>query len=183
MGIEKLRIVPGFTAVNAFDLYFVPYTHSVLAHVIWTGLALLFARLAGMSWRTGWWLALAVFSHLLLDLPMHTPDMPLAGDNTLKLGFGLWNNLAAALIVELAVFVVGLSLYARTRRLTRGMWIFVAVLAAILVSAPFLPPPRSDTEAAIQGAVAYAVFTWIVWWIERRASPREGLSSEPEMRP
>lgn len=117
MGIEKLRIVPGFTAVNAFDLYFVPYTHSVLANVIWAGLALLVARLARMSWRTGWWLVLAVFSHLLLDLPMHTPDMPLAGDNTTKLGFGLWNNLPAALFVELAVFTVGLWLYARTSTL------------------------------------------------------------------
>jgi hypothetical protein len=171
-GVEKLRIVPGFTAVNAFDLYFVPYTHSVLAHVVWAGLALLLARLARMSWRTGGWLALAVFSHLLLDLPMHTPDMPLAGDNTTKLGLGLWNNLPAALIVELAVFTVGLWLYARTRRLTRGMWIFGSVLVAILVAAPFLPLPKSDTEAAIQGVVAYVVFALVAFWIERRSTTR-----------
>jgi membrane-bound metal-dependent hydrolase YbcI (DUF457 family) len=169
MGIEKLRIVPGFTAVNPYDLYFMPYTHSVLAHFIWAGLALLVARLARRSWRTGWWLALAVFSHLLLDLPVHTADMPLAGDNTTKIGFGLWYNLPAALLVELAVFTVGLWLYARTRRMTRAMWIFGAALAAILLAAPFLPPPGSDTEAAIQGAVAFIVFTVIASWIERRA--------------
>ncbi len=29
-----------------------------------------------------------VFSHFVLDVPMHTPDMPLLGENSYKLGFG-----------------------------------------------------------------------------------------------
>jgi len=29
LGIEKFRIVPGFTATNALDLYDMPYTHSL----------------------------------------------------------------------------------------------------------------------------------------------------------
>jgi hypothetical protein len=28
-GIEKLRIVPGFTQANALDLYYMPYTHGL----------------------------------------------------------------------------------------------------------------------------------------------------------
>ena len=31
LGIEKVRIVPGFTATNPFDLYYFPYTHSLPA--------------------------------------------------------------------------------------------------------------------------------------------------------
>ena len=27
LGIEKLRIVPGFTATNPLDLYYMPFTH------------------------------------------------------------------------------------------------------------------------------------------------------------
>ncbi|MGZ4890442.1 MAG: hypothetical protein ACXWBH_14770, partial [Candidatus Angelobacter sp.] len=30
LGIEKVRIVPGITASNALDLYYMPYTHSLL---------------------------------------------------------------------------------------------------------------------------------------------------------
>ena len=35
LGIEKVRIVPGFTATNPLDLYYMPYTHSLLAAAIW----------------------------------------------------------------------------------------------------------------------------------------------------
>lgn len=31
LGIEKVRIVPGITASNALDLYYMPYTHSLWA--------------------------------------------------------------------------------------------------------------------------------------------------------
>lgn len=29
VGIEKLRIIPGFAQANPFDLSFMPYTHSL----------------------------------------------------------------------------------------------------------------------------------------------------------
>jgi hypothetical protein len=29
LGIEKLRITPGFTQANALDLYYMPFTHSL----------------------------------------------------------------------------------------------------------------------------------------------------------
>ncbi len=33
LGIEKVRIVPGITASNPLDLYYMPYTHSLVAAV------------------------------------------------------------------------------------------------------------------------------------------------------
>ena len=33
LGVEKLRIVPGFTAFNPYDLYWMPYSHSLLGGV------------------------------------------------------------------------------------------------------------------------------------------------------
>ena len=32
LGIERLRIVPGFTEANALDLYYMPYTHRPRLH-------------------------------------------------------------------------------------------------------------------------------------------------------
>ncbi|HJU86085.1 MAG TPA: hypothetical protein VJ788_01810, partial [Gemmatimonadota bacterium] len=33
LGVEKVRIVPGITATNPLDLYYMPFTHSLVAAV------------------------------------------------------------------------------------------------------------------------------------------------------
>jgi hypothetical protein len=38
-------------------------------------------------------MALAVFSHFLLDLPMHPADMALWPGSSIRLGMGLWRTL------------------------------------------------------------------------------------------
>lgn len=40
-----------------------------------------------------------MFSHWLLDLLVHRPDLPLY-DDTMKMGLGLWNYPAIALALE-----------------------------------------------------------------------------------
>src|SRR5688500_11612764 len=90
LGVEKVRIVPGFTATNPLDLYYMPYTHSLVAASLWSvAAALAYRRIARSA---GSWAAmtvgLAVFSHWPLDLVVHTPDLPLY-DNALKVGLGL----------------------------------------------------------------------------------------------
>src|SRR5207247_8939229 len=44
LGIEKVRIVPGFTASNPLDLYYMPYTHSLVAAIGWSVVAFLVYR-------------------------------------------------------------------------------------------------------------------------------------------
>src|SRR5216684_6212030 len=36
LGIEKVRIVPGITATNPLDLYYMPYTHSLIGSMPWS---------------------------------------------------------------------------------------------------------------------------------------------------
>ena len=45
LGIEKLRIVPGITEANAYDLYYMPYTHSLPGAL---ALSLLFGAIVAM---------------------------------------------------------------------------------------------------------------------------------------
>src|SRR5258705_493041 len=47
LGIEKLRIVPGFTQANALDLYYMPYTHSLAGAA---ALSLLFGGVVAMAY-------------------------------------------------------------------------------------------------------------------------------------
>jgi hypothetical protein len=79
LGIEKIRIVPGVTASNPLDLYYMPYTHSLAAAVLWAAAAIALCKsLPGVgTWRTAAWIGLAVFSHWILDLLVHRPDLPL----------------------------------------------------------------------------------------------------------
>src|SRR5229473_921913 len=65
-GVEKLRIVPGFTQYNAYDLYYMPYSHSLAGALGWSVAAgLLAVGLGGR--RASLWIAGAVFSHFMLD--------------------------------------------------------------------------------------------------------------------
>ena len=93
LGIEKLRIVKGFTEANSMDLYYMPYTHGLIGALALSaalgGLTILFLRdrrVAVFSIVAG-----AVFSHWLLDLVVHVEDLPLIG-NSMKVGFGLWRH-------------------------------------------------------------------------------------------
>src|SRR5450755_2963011 len=98
-GVEKMRIVHGFTAYNPYDLYWMPYSHSLagafaLSLLVGVGGWVGMRRLPRRSrMEAAVVLAAAVFSHFLLDLPMHTRDLPLGpGAGSPKIGFGLWNH-------------------------------------------------------------------------------------------
>jgi membrane-bound metal-dependent hydrolase YbcI (DUF457 family) len=176
LGIEKVRIVPGITATNPLDLYYMPYTHSLLGSVVWSVIAAaayqLFAR------RDGWFAAFivgaAVFSHWILDLLVHRPDLPLY-DDTYKVGLGLWNYPALAFGLEIALLFGGIILYLRATTpkdaIGRyGMVIFGLAIVAIQAYVFFGPPPVSDKAAAATALVLYFVFAAIVYWLERKRS-------------
>src|SRR5215470_7739893 len=64
LGIEKVRIVPGITAASPLDLYYMPYTHSLVGALGWSVLAFLGCQMVPQlrGARTGWLVAGAVFS-------------------------------------------------------------------------------------------------------------------------
>ncbi len=39
LGIEKLRVIKGFTAGSMLDSYYHPYSHSLIAAVLWSSMA------------------------------------------------------------------------------------------------------------------------------------------------
>ena len=57
-----------------------------------------------------------VFSHWILDLLTHRPDLPLGFGNTVYVGLGLWNSLWGTLLLELGLFFAGLVLYLKCTR-------------------------------------------------------------------
>src|SRR3989442_927064 len=174
-GLEKVRIAPGITASNPLDLYYMPYTHSLVAALLWSlgaYAAYRGTRAVGASHRAGSLVAVAVFSHWVLDLVVHRPDLPLY-DNAAKVGLGLWNYPAPAFLLEVAVLFGGMFLYLRsataTTRLGRcGMPVFGVVILAVHAFVFFGPPPSSDRAAAITALGSYVWVAPVAGWLERR---------------
>jgi hypothetical protein len=170
LGIEKVRIVPGFTASNPLDLYYMPYTHSLLAAIGWSVVAFLAYRLAvrSASPRAAAIVGLAVFSHWVLDFLVHGPDLPLY-DNAAKVGLGLWNLPAVAFGLEALLLFGAMWLYLRQGAARRtALLVFGAIMLGIQAYVFFGPPPVSPNAAAATALLSYAVFAVVIRALERR---------------
>jgi membrane-bound metal-dependent hydrolase YbcI (DUF457 family) len=170
LGIEKVRIVPGITASNPLDLYYMPYTHSLIAAVVWSVVGWALYRAWRRTSGTALLVGLAVLSHWILDFVVHRPDLPLY-DNTAKVGLGLWNQPVLAFGLEAALLFAGMWLFLRGRPGPKiGMILFGMAMLGIQASVFFGPPPASDRAAALTALLAYGVFAAFVarWEVRRR---------------
>jgi len=169
LGVERVRIVPGFTRSNPLDLYYMPYTHSLVAALGWSVAAFLVYRFAARTapTRAATIVGVAVFSHWVLDFLVHRPDLPLY-DNSAKVGLGLWNFPALALSLEAVLLFGGMWLYFRlgTARRT-AMLVFGVVMLGIQAYVFFGPPPASDNAAAAAALASYVVFAVVIRALER----------------
>ena len=179
LGIEKMAIVHGFTAYNPYDLYWMPYSHSLVGALAWSVLA------AGIYWLAArrfpsrdrriaaGVLGAAVFSHFVLDVPVHTPDLPLwPGAGAPRIGLGLWNHRWATTVTELAVLAAGGLIYLRrsrprSRGARFGTIAFACVLVAITLGTSFQPDPPSGQAFAIRALVAYFVLALVAGLVDR----------------
>jgi membrane-bound metal-dependent hydrolase YbcI (DUF457 family) len=178
LGIEKVRIVPGVTASNPLDLYYMPYTHSLVAALLWSVAAFVLYRMLAPSRSSPAALVVsaAVFSHWVLDFVVHRPDLPLY-DNSVKVGLGLWNLPAAAFGLETALLFGGMWLWFRMgvqRRAAIGL--FGIVMLGTQAYIFFGPPPLSDKAAAATAFAAYLVFAAVIASLERRPRNRPGTA-------
>jgi hypothetical protein len=173
LGVEKVRIVPGITASNPLDLYYMPYTHSLVAALAWAVAGIILCRLllGVRDWSAGLWIGAAVFSHWVLDFLVHRRDLPLY-DDAAKVGLGIWNYPIIALCLEAFLLFGGMIMYLRrTRPLSTvgrlGPPIFGVLMLAIQGYIFFGPPPASPVAAAVTALVSYVVFAAVAHWLDR----------------
>jgi hypothetical protein len=176
-GVEKLRLTEGFTETNALDLYFMPYSHGLVGALV---LSAVFATIVAAVFPAGrrplalGLVALASFSHWLLDLVMHTPDLPLLGDDSTKVGLGLWNHVAIGFPIELVLLGLAMVLYARSAELVgrNGRVILLAFFVFMALAqayGTFGPTPGSNEEFAGSALAGYVLLAALAAWVERRA--------------
>lgn len=185
-GIEGIRFVPGFTEMNNFDLYYMPITHSLVGGIGWSILSYLIFKSVllkskpypdSTKKKISGLIGLSVLSHYFLDLPMHTPDLPILFDSGPKIGFGLWHNRNLSVAIEITLTVLGLILYFKATKPgpgfggKYGMQIFGAILLLLAATTPFFPPPLTIPEFSIQALVGYILLSWVAGWLDDKRVP------------
>lgn len=113
-GLEHAT-VPDDYASRHYLLFTFPYSHGLLPLLVWGAILGLFVaslyRSAGQ--RVFVVIAALVVSHFFLDGLVHVAGLPLAGENSPKLGLGLWKHLPLELGVETVMTLAGVALFWR----------------------------------------------------------------------
>jgi hypothetical protein len=127
------------------------------------------------AWGAGLIVGLAVFSHWILDLVVHGPDLLIYG--SYKIGFGLWNYFWPEVLVEVALLLGTLLWYLRgvsspvTRR---RAWILFVVLLVFQGIDKFGPPPGGTTQFACGALVAYSFLAALAAWVDKAGKKQLG---------
>jgi hypothetical protein len=183
LGWERVRIDPGFTAVTPLQFLEYPISHSLVGMTVWAliGAAVYYSwptRDTSRHWQAAALVGVAILSHFPLDFLMHAPDLPVWGQDSPKLGLGLWNNPTATLLLELATLAAGVAVYVgfRSRRhpVRPGRLAgLLLVLVAIYLVSLFGPPPPSVTAIAVADIIGLLLLAGFAAWADRRVTPAE----------
>jgi len=178
-GWESVVIPANFAGTHQPEFVF-PYSHGLLAAIAWSTLAGLAALVwyrprQKAKWRVAACIALAVFSHWLLDALVHVPELPLTGEQSLKVGLGLWGRMPVALAVEALITVLGLGLFLAGASLTRGRKLGLAMLVVVtliftIVGMTVAPSPPSAMAMATSSLVTIIVVCALAGWLGKRAT-------------
>lgn len=177
-GIEKLRIVPGITAMNPLDLYHMPYTHSLAGSAAWAAAFALVLWLGRSAPRAALIGGALVLSHWLLDLIVHRPDLTLAGSPP-AFGFGLWDQPLVAMPLETGILALAFAFYVAAARpsVLRAAILGVALIALQAFNWFAPPPTEAEPSIAIMALAAYTLLAAVAGWTD--ASRQAGVASSP----
>jgi membrane-bound metal-dependent hydrolase YbcI (DUF457 family) len=168
LGLESVKIESGNTAVTPLNFISYPISHSMAAVIFWGILFGVVYYLFKKNLRGSILLGVLVFSHWLLDLLTHRPDLQVFPWSDYKVGLGLWNSFSGTLIVETLIFIGGIFIYYKTAKpqnRTRQIlfWSLIIFLAAIYAMNLFGPPPPSEGPIAIAGLSQWLLIAWAYW--------------------
>jgi len=177
LGIERVNIIENYTQSTHFQLEYMPFTHSLVGSVLWAVAAYVLFRWVFVKDKSvALVVAIAVISHWVFDLLVHTPDLPLLSDASTKLGLGLWNSAIATYVLEAVLLLGALWLYlksttASTKTGKYGMAAFVVFMILFNIGNVF-GPLQTDSKLvmSVSALAAYFLFAAIAFWLDRKRS-------------
>jgi len=168
-GVEKVRVDP--TAPGSLDLYYMPWTHSLPGALAWSIGGGLLARFAlKLPARAAALIGAVVFSHWLLDLLVHQPDLELWVGGP-KLGLGLWNYPVPEQALEIGLLALAGAWWVGERvRGGRRIWpavLFLAGLVALQIAGQLAPAGGDAVSMGLTALFAYLAVGGFAWLLDR----------------
>ncbi len=156
---------------NPLVLQHMPFTHSLVATIVWSFVAFTIATKAfRFTTRDSLIVALVVASHWFLDLIVHRPDLPLLATEP-KFGFGLWNFPLIAYGLEVLLLLFAVWFCARAmpvRSDRRRVWYgFALLLVIIQAMTSFGPIPPTLSAMVLSALALYIIVPYAGRWVER----------------
>ena len=172
-GIEHTEIIPGVTQGSPLEFVYYPFSHSLLSTLLLAGIV--YAVVRYVLRRPGAVIyAGATLSHWVVDFIVHRPDLPLAGNETAKVGLGAWNYPVISILIESLIAVGGLFLYLRATRgkgfagrFGMAILIMVVLLFTIMGMLSASPPPTVEIMA-MTGLIMYLVIAGLGQWLDKK---------------
>ena len=186
-GVERAQLAPTLQS-SRLNLYYMPFDHSLTGILFWSiVIYLLFLVLpvpqGARKSRIALAMALAVFSHFVLDIPVHRADLGLIG-NAYKIGLGLYNYPIPAFLLEAITLLAGLWLYLRSTTgstfLGKYGMIFLYVFLLLINAFTYWGPnPQNVQEVAVFLPIVYFVSALLADWLDGKRRPKEGSVAAP----
>lgn len=170
-GVEKLSFDPSLPG-SPLVLEHMPFTHSLPAAILWGVTAAIACRfLLKLPGRASTFVGIVVFSHWLLDLLVHRPDLELWFGGS-KVGFGLWNRPVQEQAVEIGLLGLTAAAWMWTvgkarRSALPGLILIAALLGVQLIG--MMTQPASVSEFGGMAVGTYLAVALLAWAIERPA--------------
>ncbi len=175
-GWERVIVPPDFATAHYLEFVF-PYSHGLLATLVWTAVTAALAStgllLLGRGRAAAWVAAAAVASHWVCDVIEHVRGLPLLGPGSPRVGLGLWGTMGWALLLEVLLLVGGAGLFLRSRPgLPRGRrTVLLLVLGGVAV--------LQIVSQLAGGEVPAARVLALTWIVQAAALTVLGLWADP----
>ena len=171
LGWESVKIPPDFATTHQ-AAFIVPWSHGLAASLGWSAAVGAAAFVAAGSRRAALLLAAAVFSHWILDVLVHRPELPLLGADSPHLGLAAWDRMPWALALESGIVLAGLWGFTRGTSLAKGrsralVVLVLAILGFTLAGMTLAPPPPSARAMAASSLATLLALCGAVWWLGR----------------
>ena len=169
VGLERVAIDPLPRRFLTLHFTSYPYSHSLVAAIFWSLVFAIVYYFIKKNLRVSVVLGALVFSHWVLDLIVHVPDLPLIPGIEIKVGLGLWNSTAMDdhrrghnISSSEFYFILG----PRERKIygeILHLWSLIIFLVFVYIINLIGPPPPSVTALGIVGLSQWLIIAWAYW--------------------
>jgi hypothetical protein len=175
MGLEHAR-APNDFASRHYLLFTFPYSHGLVPLAVWGALfGLLVSQGRGRDQKRAFWVVAAVVvSHFVLDGLVHVAGLPILGENSPKLGLGLWNHMPLELSLETLMAGGSVVIYLRVAGAKATAWsrwgmpVYMALLAGLTWTQLLMTRPPTMAQLVPNWIVAPVVFAAIPFALDRK---------------